>query len=210
MEPKHPANSQEKSGSMIELHGYAGTMIHNDGVVFTGPESATVTPSATDAAVAAVRALARASRILERSTDELNLAHYRVLAAVAGGDELASRVAARLALGRPAVSSAVAALTQRGLLNRIGVAGDQRAAVLSLTPAGRGVLARSEQAMTARIADLAARTPDAARLLEALGWLNDAVDEVYAERRTAEAPVLDQSPAASRTLMPDNSSVGQP
>lgn len=188
-------------------------MTHNGGVVASGLDvvkgalestgsaaPATLAVVGTDArdardaphaAVAAVRALARASRILERSTDELNLAHYRVLAAVAGGDELASRVAARLALGRPAVSSAVAALTQRGLLTRIGVAGDQRAAVLSLTPEGCSVLARSEQAMTARIADLAARTPDAARMLEALGWLNDAVDQVYAERRAAEIPGQD-------------------
>jgi DNA-binding MarR family transcriptional regulator len=193
-------------------------MIDNDGGGFTGPGGANTTLDATEyeAAVAAVRALARASRILERSTDELNLARYRVLAAVAGGDELASRVAARLALGRPAVSSAVAALTQRGLLNRIGVTGDQRAAVLSLTPAGRGVLARSEQAMTARITDLAARTPDAARLLEALGWLNDAVDQVYAERRTAEAPMLERAPAPGRAPVPgrapepDTSSAGQP
>ena len=39
--------------------------------------------------------LARASRILERATGELSLAHYRVLAAVASGEERASRLAVR-------------------------------------------------------------------------------------------------------------------
>ena len=45
----------------------------------------------------------------------LGLAHYRFLALVAGGDERASRLAERLALGKPAVSAAVGALVAQGL-----------------------------------------------------------------------------------------------
>jgi DNA-binding MarR family transcriptional regulator len=130
----------------------------------------------------AVRALARASRVLERSTTELNLPHYRVLSAIASGDERASRVADRLALGRPTVSAAVESLCQRGLVLRGDVDGDQRAAALSLTAEGEVVLDRVEAGMIARIGDLAARTPDPARVLESLAWLGTAIDEVMAEK----------------------------
>ncbi len=67
-----------------------------------------------DRARDAVRALARASRVLERASSELSLAHYRVLSAIASGDERGSRIAARLALGKPTVSAAVESLCQRG------------------------------------------------------------------------------------------------
>ena len=76
-----------------------------------------------------MRALARASRLLERATDELSLGHYRVLAAVAAGEERASRVASRLALGKPTVSATVESLCERGLVARARVAGDQRVVV---------------------------------------------------------------------------------
>src|ERR1700754_3304482 len=97
--------------------------------------------------VQAVRALARLARALERSSGDLNLAHYRVLSAVAEGDERASRVADRWARGKPTVSAAVESLTKRGLLSREDAAEDRRAATLSLTPAGEAALAEVEGEM---------------------------------------------------------------
>jgi DNA-binding MarR family transcriptional regulator len=61
-------------------------------------------------AVEAVRSLARASSVLERSSPLLSLAHYRVLAAIAQGDERASNIARKLAIGKPTVSVAVESL----------------------------------------------------------------------------------------------------
>lgn len=95
--------------------------------------------------VQAVRALARLARALERSSGDLNLAHYRVLAAVADGDERASRVAERLALGKPTVSAAVESLCKRGLLAREVADDDRRAATLSPTPAGKRRWPRSRR-----------------------------------------------------------------
>ncbi|MDO5754280.1 MarR family winged helix-turn-helix transcriptional regulator [Arthrobacter sp.] len=135
-----------------------------------------------DAAIAAVRSLVRVSRLLERSLDELSLPHYRVLAAISAGEERASRVAARLELGRPAVSAAVASLAERGLLVRTDVAGDQRAAGLRLTEAGAQTLARADAAMSAALRILAAKTNDPEGMLETLGRLNEAVSETYAQR----------------------------
>ena len=137
--------------------------------------------------VAALRGLARSSRLLERACGDLNLAQYRVLASIAAGDERASRIAHRLALGKPTVSATVESLRQRGLLSRTGVDEDQRASALRLTPQGEVALAAAEQAMAERVADLVSRTPDAAAVVQALAWLDAAVDSVMAERTDAVA-----------------------
>ena len=133
-------------------------------------------------AVEAVRAIARASRLLERASGEVSLAHYRVLSAIASGDQRASRIAERLALGKPTVSTAVDALCQRGLLVRAGLEGDQRVVTLRLTPEGEALLERVETNMIAQVDDLGRRTPDGDRMLEALVWLGAAIEEVRAER----------------------------
>ena len=135
--------------------------------------------------VQAIRALARMARQLERSSGDLNLAHYRVLAAVADGDERASRVADRLALGKPTVSAAVESLTKRGLLSREDAADDRRAATLTLTPAGEAALAAVEEGMLERLDDLCARTPEPDAVLDALARLGEALDEVADERLAA-------------------------
>jgi DNA-binding MarR family transcriptional regulator len=112
----------------------------------------------------------------------LSLAHYRVLSAIASGDERASRVANRLAIGKPTVSAAVDALVQRGLLVRSGVDGDQRVAALHLTSEGAALLSRVEAEMIRRIDDLCARTPDGDQLMESLVWLGSAIDDMQAQR----------------------------
>jgi DNA-binding MarR family transcriptional regulator len=138
--------------------------------------------SSNESKVQAVRALARLARALERSSGDLNLAHYRVLAAVADGDERASRVAERLALGKPTISAAVESLCKRGLLAREDAADDRRATRLSLTPAGEAALAEVEESMVARIDEFLSRSPEADEIVESLSRLGSALDEVAAER----------------------------
>jgi DNA-binding MarR family transcriptional regulator len=138
--------------------------------------------------VQAIRALARLARTLERSSGDLNLAHYRVLSAIADGDERASRVADRLALGKPTISAAVESLCKRGLLSREDAAEDRRAAILTLTPAGEAALVEVERGMVERIDVFLDRTPDAAQVVESLGQLGDAIDEVMSERAAQRAP----------------------
>ena len=133
----------------------------------------------------AVRALARMSRLLERASGELSLAHYRVLAAVADGDERASLVASRLALGKPTISASVDALCRRGLLLREGVAHDQRASALRLTAAGEDLLRETEAAMIARLDAVLERTPRGADSLAALARLGIGLDRLANERLAA-------------------------
>jgi DNA-binding MarR family transcriptional regulator len=137
----------------------------------------------------AVRALARLARLLEKASGNLGMAQYRVLSAIAAGDERASRVAERLGLGRPAISAAVDALCREGLLERSDAPGDQRAFDLSLTDAGRAQLAEVEARMVAVLSDLLARTgdPGVAGALAALGPALDAAHRERHARRTASA-----------------------
>jgi DNA-binding MarR family transcriptional regulator len=133
----------------------------------------------------AVRAVVRLSRLLERAAGELSLPHYRVLAAVAEGDERASRVAKRLALGKPAISASVDALCKRGLLVRQAAPGDQRVSPLRLTPAGRAALRDADAAMLARLDAVLAHTDEPADAVAALNRLGAGLDALFAERERA-------------------------
>ncbi len=134
--------------------------------------------------IEAVRALVRVSRVLERACDELSLADYRVLTAIDSGEARASRLAARLALGKPAVSATVESLHRRGLVVRSTVETDNRATALALSAEGDAVLARTEAEMVRRITMLAGSTPDPARVVETLTWLGGAVDAAMLARAT--------------------------
>src|SRR5215467_58528 len=118
-----------------------------------------------------IRALGRLFRVLEKASPELSLANYRVLAAIGSGDERASRVGRKLALGKPTVSATVESLCQRGLVRRGSVGGDQRAVALTLTDLGRETLDRVERSMVERVGELFSLAPDPVALRQALSWL---------------------------------------
>jgi DNA-binding MarR family transcriptional regulator len=128
------------------------------------------------------------TRVLEHACEDVSLAQYRVLAAVADGDERATRLAERLALGKPAISASVEALCRRGLLARADVAGDQRAVALRLTPAGEQVLARTEAVMLTSLDAVLAHTPERQSVVPALVHLGSGLDRLVAERRSAKGP----------------------
>jgi DNA-binding MarR family transcriptional regulator len=155
-------------------------------------------PSPDPDRVAAIRALVRLARLLERACPELSLAHYRVLAAVAAGDRQASRVAVRLALAKPTISASVDALCRRGLLTREDVAGDQRATALRLTPSGRAVLREAEAAMSARLEQVLSRTEDADAAVPALARLGAGLDVLADERLRARLAERAGAPDASK------------
>ncbi|HET8602043.1 MAG TPA: MarR family winged helix-turn-helix transcriptional regulator [Segeticoccus sp.] len=132
--------------------------------------------------VAAVRSLARVARLLERAAGDLPLAQYRVLCAVAEGEERAARLAERLAVGKPTVSASVDALCKRGLLRRHTVPGDQRAVRLALTAQGDRALRDVETALAERLAAVVQHDDDPAGLLQALARLGPAIEQLHVER----------------------------
>jgi DNA-binding MarR family transcriptional regulator len=134
----------------------------------------------------AVRALARASRIVERASIELSFADYRVMSAIDAGEGRASRLADRLALGKPAVSASVESLSKRGLVIRSKVDGDNRAVALTLSDDGRDVYERMQARMARQLELLADRTPDPAAVIRSLALLEDAVEAAIEERYAKE------------------------
>ncbi|MBN9619506.1 MAG: MarR family transcriptional regulator [Actinobacteria bacterium] len=126
------------------------------------------------------------SRLLERASGDLSLAHYRVLAAVDDGEERASHVATRLALGKPTISATVDALCRRGYLVR-DPAPDQRAATLRLTASGAAALAAAETAMRERFAAVLQHTERPADVVAGLGRLGLGLDRLAADRLGSRA-----------------------
>jgi DNA-binding MarR family transcriptional regulator len=124
----------------------------------------------------AVRALSRLSRIVERASDELSGADYRVMAAIVGGEARASRLASRLALGKPAISSSIESLSRRGLIVKSSVEGDNRAIELSLSSEGAELLERMEARMVRQLQLLAERTPEPAGTIAAISALGDVIE----------------------------------
>jgi DNA-binding MarR family transcriptional regulator len=133
-------------------------------------------PSLTDA----VLALSRLSRIVERASDELSSADYRVMSAIAGGEARASRLASRLLLGKPTISSTVDSLSKRGLIVKSTVEGDNRAIELSLSDYGADLFALMEGRMVRQLELLAARTPNPTQVIQSLDWLGVVIEESMA------------------------------
>lgn len=139
-----------------------------------------------DPGLGALRALTRSARLLERSCGELSLAQYRVMAAIADGAGRASRIAHRLALGKPAVSALVETLCERGLLERGHVAGDQRAAALGLSERGYALLQAAEAEMLDKLAAIADQAGTGGELIAALAAMDRAIEALASERLSAE------------------------
>lgn len=155
----------------------------------TCEDSSVIEPSS---ARAAVRALTRVARLLDRTLPELSLADFRVLSAIAEGEGRASRLAQRLALGKPAVSSTVDSLVRRGLLVRTSGAADQRVVELVLTDEGERVRAAAEAELEALVRDVVSRTADPEAVLAALAAFGDAI-----EQRQSDLSTRASDPSAS-------------
>jgi DNA-binding MarR family transcriptional regulator len=145
----------------------------------------TPTQLTTSEVTEAVRALSRLSRIVERASDELSGADYRVMAAIVSGEARATRLASRLALGKPAISSSIDSLSKRGLVVKSSVEGDNRAIALSLSEEGAELFQRMEARMARQLELLAERTPNPAETIAAITALGDVVEEsMQAHART--------------------------
>lgn len=156
--------------------------------------------------VSAVRALARASRALERVSPDLSLAQYRLLWRVAAGDERATDLAGGLALAKPTITAMVDSLVCRGLLARGESAGDRRVVRLEVTPDGRRALAETEGAMSADLADLLVGCADPDGVVGALTDLGAALDRRRArpalEASSRARPALEATSRVARGAQP--------
>lgn len=104
-----------------------------------------------DAIRALVGALTRSARSVERKTG-VTTAQLFVLRQLAESDTLSlSEIADRTLTRQSTVSVVVARLVAQGLVRRDRAADDRRRLELSLTPAGRRLLARAPEPTTGRL-----------------------------------------------------------
>ncbi|MDQ1425388.1 MAG: hypothetical protein QOD72_2886 [Acidimicrobiaceae bacterium] len=127
--------------------------------------------------------LARLARLLENhGTTDLTLPQYRVLGLLAGGNERASLLAARLAVAKPTLTSLVDSLVERGFAARETHDGDRRVVRVSITPAGRVALSHAAAELRKVLATVLDRCDDPDAVLAALVDIRQALDSLWAER----------------------------
>lgn len=119
----------------------------------------------------------------------LSMADFRMLSAIGDGEARASRLAHRLALGKPTVSATVDSLVKRGLVTRTAHGSDQRAIDLGLTAEGVAALADADAALCRTVERITDATDDPATALRLLADLGPALDVLLAARtaRTGSA-----------------------
>lgn len=131
--------------------------------------------------------IARLSRLLESSTTgELTLSQYRVLGILCTGDERASRLADRLTVAKPTLTSLIDSLVDRGYVAREASAVDRRAVRLSITDAGREALATTEHHLGDLLDEVLVHSEDRDAILRAIGDLGTALDRRWADVRARE------------------------
>ena len=131
---------------------------------------------------AAVQALTKFSRMCERGLSEISLADFRVLAAIGHGEERASRLAARLIVGKPTISASVESLIRRGLLVKTTHNDDLRAFMLTLTSEGEKARADAERHLIAVLREVLGEVADPQKSLTVLAELWEALERVHLAR----------------------------
>ena len=131
------------------------------------------------------RVAARLAKVVERAlTDlDLSLAQYRLLGNLAEGPSQASTLAERLIVSRPSVTALADGLVERGLVTRRGEAGDRRRVMHLLTPSGQKMLTDADEAIEARLDNLAHEVgePDRRRAYKGLDAWGRALDAYRAK-----------------------------
>ena len=112
-------------------------------------------------ALAAVAPLATRwmERVLASHEPPLTVPQYLVVRAIAMEGVSAADLARRAGVSGPAVSQLLAALADRGLIEREAVAGDRRRQELSLSASGREALSSAESVLRERLGELVGDLP---------------------------------------------------
>jgi DNA-binding MarR family transcriptional regulator len=107
-----------------------------------------------DELISSVRALAFASRTLEKALDQMTLPQYRVLTLIANSPERASRIAQTADVTRPSMTGLVDGLVAKNWVKRVDVDGDRRGVSLAITPEGAKAYDAAQTAMASAVQEL--------------------------------------------------------
>lgn len=103
---------------------------------------------------------------------DLSLPQYRILMFLDEGAVVASKLADHLAVSRPSVTAVVDGLVARGLVERRHDEKDRRRVGHSLTPEGARVLTAADDAIDARLREIAGFLDDEGGAAEAFNGLD--------------------------------------
>ncbi|HEY3904312.1 MAG TPA: MarR family transcriptional regulator [Streptosporangiaceae bacterium] len=131
--------------------------------------------------------LIRLFRSAERVDAGLTPQQYRVLKLIGAGGERSAKLAERLAVAKPTLTSTADALVAAGFLQRETEMKDRRVVRLVLTEAGQEAVAHADDVYADWLGELLGTTRDPERLLADLAELDHALDEVLRTRRAAKA-----------------------
>jgi DNA-binding MarR family transcriptional regulator len=148
----------------------------------------------------AVLTVMRLFRALERVDAGLTPQQYRILKLAGAGGERSARLAERLAVAKPTLTTTADGLVAAGYMRRGAEAGDRRVVRLCLTPAGHEALSRADAAYAAWLDRLLGAMDEADQALvgQALGVLDTTMDELRRTRQVAQGAAKAQSAAKQR------------
>lgn len=161
--------------------------------------------------------MARLAKQLEISLATLDLTppQYRLMRSLGEGPSAASALADVLAVTKPSVTAVVDGLVERGLVERRHEEADRRRVAHELTAAGRRVLASADEAVDARLQEIASHLDDADEQADAMRSLDTwrrALDNFRAAKIAEKMATdkTDKTEKSDRTDRTDKVKVGQP
>jgi DNA-binding MarR family transcriptional regulator len=133
-------------------------------------------------AASAALTIIRLFRSMERLEAGLTPQQYRMLKLVGAGGERSARLAERLAVAKPTLTSTADGLVAAGLLSRETETTDRRVVRLRLTQAGREAVDQADAVYAQWLGDLLAAAGEPERLLTDLHSIDQAIDQRNAAR----------------------------
>jgi DNA-binding MarR family transcriptional regulator len=157
-----------------------------------------------DATVSAVLTVLRMSRVLERIDAGVSPQQYRMLKLIGQGGERSARLAEKLAVAKPTLTSTADSLVAAGLAYREAEPGDRRVVRLRLTPDGQAAISRADEAYSGWLAALLEQTGRRDEILANLLLISESMTERYRARVAAAAhdPVRASDPVHA-SIVPD-------
>jgi len=154
--------------------------------------------TAEDAVVSALLTVLRMSRVMERIDAGVSPQQYRMLKLIGAGGERSARLAEKLAVARPTLTSTADSLVAAGLAMRQAEEGDRRVVRLCLTSAGQAAVQRADEAYGAWFSSLLEHTGRSAEILADLRLLDDAMTDRHRARMASAAAADRASDSAGR------------
>jgi DNA-binding MarR family transcriptional regulator len=150
------------------------------------------------ASVSGLLTVLRISRVMERIDAGVSPQQYRMLKLIGAGGERSARLAERLAVAKPTLTSTADSLVAAGLAVREAEPGDRRVVRLRLTPAGLAAVATADEAYGEWFDGLLDQAGHRDEILTGLRAVEETMTERWRARHAADADAKAGAKAGAR------------